>query len=200
MNKTELAKEFAKLAHSEQKRKYTGAPYFTHLENVAMLVASVEFNEDIIAAAYLHDVVEDIGFEKINQAGIDLGIDDELAFPKVGNRETRLLLIEHYFGASIASLVEQVTDVSRPEDGNRKTRKRLDLEHLAGASPEGQTIKLADLIDNARDIQVNDPNFAVVYMREKKELLKVLTKGNKGLYNQAVEIVEGYYSGQRSSN
>ena len=62
-----------------------------------------------------------------------------------------------------------------------------------GASPEGQTIKLADLIDNARDIQVNDPNFAVVYMREKKDLLKVLTKGNKDLYNVAQKIIDEYY-------
>lgn len=191
MNKIELARAFAAKAHDEQKRKYTGAPYFTHLENVANIVATVTDNEDMIAAAYLHDLAEDISEEKMRKAAAMLGLPAFVVLPDV--RDGRLSHILGWFGASIASLVEQVTDVSKPSDGNRKVRKALDLEHLAGASPEGQTIKLADLIDNAQDIQKNDPDFAVVYMREKRELLKVLTKGDRGLYNQAMEIVEGYY-------
>lgn len=76
----------------------------------------------------------------------------------------------------------------KPEDGNRKTRKEIDKNHLAKASELGQTIKLADLISNTSTITKYDPKFAKTYMQEKKELLEVLTKGNKGLYKRCVEI------------
>jgi (p)ppGpp synthase/HD superfamily hydrolase len=183
--------QFAKLAHSEQKRKYTGAPYFSHCANVAKIVSSVTDDIETICAAYLHDVVEDISRDKMLESAQRLDL--EANYLVDDDRWGRLMLINYWFGPKVCNLVEEVTDVSRPEDGNRKTRKKLDLEHLAGASPEGQTIKLADLMDNARDIQVNGPNFAVVYMREKKDLLKVLTKGNKDLYNVAQKIIDEYY-------
>jgi hypothetical protein len=53
---------------------------------------------------------------------------------------------------------------------------------LAVASPEAQTIKLADLIDNTSSIVERDPDFARVYLYEQAELMKVLTKGNPFLY------------------
>jgi len=56
----------------------------------------------------------------------------------------------HEFGFAIADLVEQLTDVSVPEDGNRAIRKEIDRQHSARATAEDQTIKLADLIDNSR--------------------------------------------------
>lgn len=63
---------------------------------------------------------------------------------------------------------------------------------LGAASAEGQTIKLADLIDNSDSILAHDPKFAAVYLREKKELLEVLTQGDAGLYRQARRIVETF--------
>jgi len=93
----------------------------------------------------------------------------------------------------VAKLVDELTDVSKPEDGNRATRKGIDRTKLAGVSADAQTIKLADLISNAKDIAVNDPNFAKVYMNEKRQLLAVLTKGNARLMKQAQDIVSNYY-------
>jgi (p)ppGpp synthase/HD superfamily hydrolase len=147
------------MAHGSQTRKYTGEPYIVHPVEVARLVASAGFDEEVVAAAYLHDVIEDCGIDK-----------GALALN---------------FGCRVARLVDEVSDRSRPEDGNRALRKMLDRAHLAQASPEGKSIKLADLIDNTRSIVERDPNFAQVYLAEKRNLLPVLQQGNQMLYRLA---------------
>ena len=53
------AMDIAARAHEGQVRKYTGEPYLTHPFAVAGLVRSVTDDEDMVAAAILHDVVED---------------------------------------------------------------------------------------------------------------------------------------------
>ncbi|MDA8139781.1 MAG: HD domain-containing protein [Desulfobacteraceae bacterium] len=167
-NLVNRARQFAAIAHQGQLRKYTEAPYIEHPEAVAAIVASVTADPCIIAAALLHDVVEDTPIQ----------LDD----------------IDRIFGHRVMELVEQVTDVSRPSDGNRKARKDLDRLHLAKADPDGQTIKLADLIDNIGSIVSHDPGFARVYMAEKRELLAVLTAGHPTLLARATAIVDGYFA------
>jgi tRNA nucleotidyltransferase (CCA-adding enzyme) len=93
------------------------------------------------------------------------------------------------FGPKIAKLVIELTDVSKPEDGNRKTRKAIDRDKLAGVSAEAQTVKYADLISNGKDIAQNDPKFAKVYHAEKADLLRVMTKGNQNLRKQAIALL-----------
>ena len=97
------------------------------------------------------------------------------------------------FTPRVAALVSDLTDVSKPEDGNRAARKELDRQHSAQASPEAQTIKLADLISNSKSIMEHDPKFAKVYMREKTALLEVLVQGHPTLHKQASDIVSSYY-------
>ena len=91
------------------------------------------------------------------------------------------------FGPRIAKLVVELTDVSKPEDGNRAVRKGIDRDKLAGVSAEAQTIKYADLISNGKDIMQNDPKFAKVYMKEKADLLRVMTKGDSNLRSSSVQ-------------
>ena len=93
------------------------------------------------------------------------------------------------FGNEVADLVYWLTDVSRPEDGNRAVRKNIDLLHIAGASPAAKTIKLADIISNSRSILTHDRKFAQVYIPEKAALLSVLTEGDAGLWIQANQLV-----------
>lgn len=169
------AKMFAIAAHEAmgQKRKYTGEPYWHHCREVAMIVANTNMAlkcPEMIEAAWLHDIVEDT----------------KITIP----------IIEEYFGMATASLVEMVTDISKPEDGNRHARKELDRLNIARATPEGKTIKLADLIDNTGSIIERDPEFAKVYMKEKKELLEVLKEGDRELWNWANEIVQDYFKGR----
>jgi (p)ppGpp synthase/HD superfamily hydrolase len=171
------ALEFAKAAHEsiDQRRKYTGEPYIVHPMAVAELVKSVPHTEEMVAAALLHDVVEDTPVE--------------------------LAQVRAEFGDEVATLVEWLTDVSRPEDGNRARRKSLDLEHTRHAPAAAKTIKLADLIDNTRTIKVHDPDFWKVYRREKLALLRVLKEGDGDLWQRAAEgahsPAEGYSPTQR---
>jgi (p)ppGpp synthase/HD superfamily hydrolase len=152
---------FAEQAHAsiDQRRKHTGEPYIVHPMAVAELVRSVPHTPEMIAAAYLHDVVEDTPVT-INQ-------------------------IETEFGKKVADLVGWLTDVSTPEDGNRQTRKMLDLQHASQAPAEAKTIKIADLIDNSISISKHDPNFWKVYRREKHALLGVLREGDATLWERA---------------
>lgn len=160
------AQVYAMAAHAAvgQKRKYTGEPYIVHPAEVASIVAGVPGSTpDMVAAAWLHDVIEDTGctYTDIHMA----------------------------FGADIAELVNWLTDISKPGDGNRALRKRMDREHTAAAPAEAQTIKLADLISNSRSIMQHDPEFAKTYLEEKRMLLEVMTKGDPGLHAQASKYV-----------
>ena len=168
MNLVEKARVFATAAHhaAGNVRKYTGEPYINHPAAVVALVASVPHTPEMLAAAWLHDTVED--------CGVDL-------------RE-----IHAVFGINVARLVEMLTDVSQPEDGNRAQRKAIDREHTAQASPAAKTIKLADLIDNTRSIVSRDPEFAKVYMAEKALLLEVLTDGDAMLFEDAHALVDDF--------
>lgn len=159
MSLEDRARSFATWAHRNQKRKYTGDPYIRHPEAVAALVRGVPHTEEMLAAAWLHDTVEDT--------------------------EATARDIERLFGPAVAALVEQLTDVSRPSDGNRKLRKAKDREHTSRSSPEAKTVKLADLIDNSRSIAAHDPDFAAVYLEEKRLLLEVLREGNAWLWESA---------------
>ena len=52
---------FATLKHKNQKRKGTELPYIVHPMEVAAIVSTMTLDDDILAAAVLHDVVEEIG-------------------------------------------------------------------------------------------------------------------------------------------
>jgi hypothetical protein len=86
-------------------------------------------------------------------------------------------------------LVLNLTDASRPQDGNRKARKAIDRERLAHAPVSAKTIKLADLIDNASSIVEHDKNFARIYLAEKEALLEVLDDGDPTLLALACETL-----------
>jgi hypothetical protein len=161
----ERARRYAVEAHSRinHRRKYTLEPYDAHLRNVANIVGSVTKDPQMMAAAWLHDVVEDT--------------------------PASFLDIEQEFGLQLADLVGEVTDVSRPSDGNRATRKAIDRAHLAGASARGKTVKLADLIDNCQDICRQDPEFARTFLTEMASLLEVLSEGDARLYARATEML-----------
>ncbi len=159
------ARAFATEAHGaiDQRRKYTGEPYIVHPIAVAELVRSVPHTPEMIAAALLHDVVEDT----------PVTIEE----------------IEREFGAVVAELVGWLTDVSRPSDGNRRVRKHLDLLHTAKAPPDAKTIKLADLIDNTLTIAKHDRSFWPLYRREKEALLQVLKEGDPTLWKRAASNI-----------
>lgn len=156
------ARYFMTAAHCAvgQKRKYTNEPYEVHPIEVMQILNNLGgFSVEVLQAALLHDTVEDTQIEH----------DDIVAM----------------FGETVAKLVQDLTDVSKPEDGSRKERKRIDREHSAAAHPDAQSIKLADLISNTRTIVKYDKSFAKVYLEEKALLIDVLTKADPRLIAMA---------------
>lgn len=168
---TERIQQAAAMAsewHKDQVRKYTGEPYITHLQEVAAIVRSVPYTEDMVCAAWLHDTLEDTSCPGWH--------------------------IEVKFGPMVYHLVWLLSDLTPLAAGNRAHRKALYRQKLAMFGPEAQTIKLADLISNARSIFKHDPGFASVYAGEMGDLLRVLTKGDPHLQAQASTILNEYYS------
>ena len=68
----EKARRFAEMAHKGQVRKYNGQPYFTHPERVARRLEGLGYGPEMVAAGYLHDVVEDCGV-KIEEIRVVFG-------------------------------------------------------------------------------------------------------------------------------
>lgn len=157
MDIVEKARVFATAAHAsvKQLRKYTNEPYIVHPAQVATIVGGVPHTAPMLAAAWMHDVLEDTG---------------------VTEQDMRA-----EFGDYITDLVMWLTDVSKPEDGNRATRRSIDLEHTKLAPREAKTIKLADIISNTSSIKEHDEAFAKVYLVEKAAQIAVLTEGDPEL-------------------
>ena len=141
---------FAKEAHNGQKRKYTGEDYIIHPMAVSKMVKNHGGSKVQQAAALLHDVVEDTQYT--------------------------LADINANFGHEVTTLVQWLTDTSRPEDGNRAIRKSIDRKRLGNAPAEAQFIKLADMIDNADSIFRHDPAFAKQFTKEMSHLVEIMTK------------------------
>ena len=122
----EKAMRFAAVAHEAQLRKGTDIPYITHLAGVALILTRDGFGDDeVLAAALLHDAVED--------AGIATGE------------------IERLFGPRVAHLVTAVSEVKRDDTGASLPWRQRKEEHLSrlGASPvEARAITLADKLHN----------------------------------------------------
>ena len=117
------ARDFAINAHKEQKRKLTSEPYFVHLEGVAQTLRDAGFSEEVVAAGYLHDVVEDTS--------------------------TTIEEIEKIFGKKIAVLVMSNTE---NKAWSWEMRKQHTIESVEGASLEIKALIAADKLDNINSL------------------------------------------------
>ena len=171
----EQIKDFADRAHGEQKRKYTPERYIVH--PVRVMETCKEYTNDItiLAAALLHDVLEDTPI-----------IRDEM-------KTFLLTLVDPEKAERTVKLVEQLTDQfihKNYPQWNRRKRKQKEAERLSKVSGEAQTIKYADIMDNSAEIINQDNDFAHVYLFECMAILKKIDKGDKRLYQRAVELLE----------
>jgi (p)ppGpp synthase/HD superfamily hydrolase len=163
MSLIKKAAMFADEKHAGQQRMFSGEPYIVHPLAVAELVDSAGASEAVIAAALLHDVVEDCGVSPAELAEL--------------------------FGAEVAGLVVEVTNVFRSASGlPRAERKAKEIARLAKVSPDAQTIKVADIIDNCGSLMERSPKFAKVYFPEKAAMLAVLGKASPILLEMAAKI------------
>lgn len=167
------AQAFAHAAHDAvgHVRKYSGEPYWVHTDEVAALVAGVTNDPQVIAAAHLHDVLEDVAPKDVRWS--------EAA-------------IAAKFGERVRGLVVELTDVFIKENYpglNRRERRSREIDRLAGVSAEAQTVKCADIASNSRDIAHSDPDFGRVYVGEVETLLARMTKADPGMRKKAERAI-----------
>ena len=126
----EKAYQFAAKAHKGVKRKDGKTPYFTHPMETAFIAFQMSSNPNVIAAAVLHDVVEDTSFTIAD--------------------------IEFEFGSEVSELVGYESEDKRPDikpEYSWKIRKEEFLNHLAHAPREAKIITLADKMSNIKSIE-----------------------------------------------
>jgi len=171
----EQIKDFADRAHGEQKRKYTPERYIVH--PVRVMETCKEYTNDvaILAAALLHDVLEDTPITRDEIKAFLVTLLDP------GKAERAVKLVEE--------LTDQFIHKNYPQ-WNRRKRKQKEAERLATISADGQTIKYADIMDNSAEIVNEDNDFAHVYLFECMAILKKIDKGDKRLYHRAIELLE----------
>lgn len=124
------AVEFAVKKHSGDPRKGTKVPYIVHPMEAAAIVAGITDDQELIAAAVLHDTLEDTG----------------------ANREE----LEKLFGSHVADLVAAESEDKRedlPPEVTWDIRKGETIDKLKEEGYEERLLALADKLSNIRAIQ-----------------------------------------------
>jgi (p)ppGpp synthase/HD superfamily hydrolase len=166
---------FADKAHGNQQRKYSPERYIVHPIRVMQLCKQHHQPLPVLAAALLHDVLEDT---PVKEADIQ-----QFLTPLMSEAETN----------ETVALVVELTDVYVKEQypqWNRKKRKLKEADRIERTSAASQTVKYADIIDNCREIVDHDPEFANRFLRECRALLKRMPKGDAALYKEAKATVQ----------
>jgi (p)ppGpp synthase/HD superfamily hydrolase len=130
MEKVISAVNFAAIAHKNQRRKNAEAtPYINHPIEVMYLLSNAGVTDpDILAAAVLHDTIEDCG----------------VTYDQICQR----------FGQHVADYVRECSDdKSLP----KVERKRQQIEHAKVISVGAKLIKIADKLSNIGDLTHNPP-------------------------------------------
>ena len=179
MNQTETIldqiRDFADRAHGQQLRKYTPERYIVHPVRVMKLCQRVTDSLPVLASALLHDVLEDTATSEAEIL--------EFLIPLIGPDEAEKTL----------KLVIELTDVYVTHNYprlNRRARKTKEAQRMSEVSPQAQTVKYADILDNSIEIATRDTPFAPVYLKESRSLIKVMTRGNPSLRAEALAVIE----------
>jgi (p)ppGpp synthase/HD superfamily hydrolase len=116
---------FASDAHAGQIRNYSGRPYIEHPRAVAGLLREAGFGEDVLAAALLHDLIEDTA--------------------------TTSGEIRNRFGERVGDLVDALSEDPSIESYER--RKDAHREQVISAGPDAIAIYSADKLSNITDLR-----------------------------------------------
>ena len=120
---------FAIRAHTNQERRGKGFPYIVHPLEAVSIVATMTPDQEMLAAAALHDTVEDtsVTVEQLREE----------------------------FGDRVAHLVEEESDKfieGMSEAESWHTRKQMAIDRLAAASRDAKVVALGDKLSNMRAI------------------------------------------------
>jgi len=161
---------FAAYKHRLQRRKDPEAsPYINHPIALAhVLVGAGVTNPKILAAAVLHDTIEDT--------------------------ETTYEELRERFGKTVAGVVREVSD---DKTLPKAERKRLQIEHAADLSRRARLVKLADKICNVRDVAANPPHdWPLVRRREYFDWAKAVVDRIRGTNKKLETAFDEAYAGR----
>ncbi len=175
---------FAVRAHANTERRGKGFPYIVHPMEAVEIVATMTKDQELLAAAVLHDTVEDTG----------VTLDD----------------IRREFGDRVAKLVEEESDVFMEgvsESDSWHARKQAAIERLEKASRDAKMVAMGDKLSNARAIyrdfvQKGDELWNIFHVSDVKEHewhYRGLAKALKELegtfaYTEFSELVEKIFA------
>jgi (p)ppGpp synthase/HD superfamily hydrolase len=174
-----LAKEWAHAGHDSigQRRKYEDKPYWIHTDRVDEILKEHGHGPYLRAAGNMHDLIEDVAPTNPNYS---------------------LTEMKKLFPEEVVNLVVEVTDVfvkSAYPEWNRKKRHQHERQRIANISVAGKTLKLADILANIENISKMDTGgFGLTFLREKFEVLPLLTSGDKELHKRVVLVLNEQYS------
>lgn len=120
---------FATRAHSGTERRGKGFPYIVHPMEAVEIAATMTSDQELLAAAILHDTVED--------TDVTIG------------------QIRSEFGERVARLVENESDKQiegRPEEDTWRGRKQAAINRLKAADHDSKIVALGDKLSNMRAI------------------------------------------------
>lgn len=155
-------------AHARAGQVYAGQPYIVHPRAVAKRLAEYLDDVEILAAALLHDTLEDTDLDKSHLVA--------------------------QFGHRVAQMVDDVTSKA-PRDLSRRERVQREAARLATVAPDSKSLKCADVIENLAGVRQLNLRFATVYVPEKRIISTNLVGAHPELYRDllaALELAEGY--------
>lgn len=181
----QLIQDFATQAHGDQQRQFVPESYIAHPIRVMETCKPHTADRSILAAALLHDVLEDTPVTNVQ-------LQDFLISVMVESEAKRTLQL-------VIELTDIYTKANYPQ-WNRRKRKVKETQRLGKVSPGAQTIKYADIIDNSLTIQNAGTDFARKYLFECRSLLREMRKGDPELWSVANETVDRCIIGLAEQN
>ena len=173
MNLILKAAAFARRAHADQRRKYNDRPYIQHPARVAgRMAAHPDATEVMVAAAFLHDVVEDTPHT----------LDEIVA----------------EFGPDVARLVAELTSPSKGLKAPRHERKQLDRDHLAKVSREAKNHQAVGPHRQPPGNHRSTRRFRKKYCEESRLLAGVIGDADPGLKAELLDCVASLEAGAES--
>lgn len=142
---------YATKAHSNTERRGKGFPYIVHPLEAVSIVATITNDQKLLAAAALHDTVEDTG----------VTIDD----------------LRQEFGDEIADIVKAESDTLAEgvsEEDSWHSRKQAAIDRLAAAPMPSKIVAMGDKLSNMRAIardyeQMGDELWKLFHAKDKKD-------------------------------
>lgn len=175
---------FAVKAHHNTERRGKGFPYIVHPMEAVEIVATITSDQELLAAAVLHDTVEDT----------DIEVED----------------IKKQFGDRIAAIVEQESDKFTEgisEEDSWHDRKRAAIDRLKHASKDAKIVAMGDKLSNMRAIArdyatIGDKLWQIFHVTDKKShewhyrgLAEALSElGDTFAYQEFIKLIDEVFA------